>query len=198
MKKSILILFAILAAQAPALAHAESKSFNVLLAGGAEANRIYIWLTPDGRSYVIDSIVPLEVGGTVCGNPEGNPNELVCEAPLIAGFEVNADGGGDRVVVAKGVEIPVTMRGGAGRDFLRGGGGSDKLIGGTGNDRLVGGRGADLLYGGPGRDTLVGGFGADVLIGGPGRDLLRPGRGADFVRQQHAKRKQRARRGQLR
>ena len=30
---------------------------------------IRIWLTPDGRTYVIDSIVPLEVGGTVCEHP---------------------------------------------------------------------------------------------------------------------------------
>jgi Ca2+-binding RTX toxin-like protein len=183
MKKVVLILFAIIAAQLPTLAHAGEKSYNVLLAGGAEANRIHIWLTPDGRSYVIDSIVPLEVGGTVCANPDGNPNELICEAPPIAGFEVNAGGGDDNVSVAGGVSVPFTMRGGSGSDTLRGGTGGDKLIGGRGNDRLAGRRGDDALYGGVGRDILLGGPGADLLRGGLGKDILRGGSGANDVRQ---------------
>jgi RTX calcium-binding nonapeptide repeat (4 copies) len=187
MKKLLLISFAIAALLAPSIALAmpktPPKAYTVLLAGGEEANTIRVWLSPDGRNYVIDSVVELEIGGDLCVHPEENPYELVCDAPSIAGFEVNAGGGDDRVGVAKSVTVPVTMRGGGGDDFLIGGLAADKLIGGLGNDRLVGWRGNDLLYGGPGDDVLLGGPGGDVLRGGPGHDRLAPGRGRDRVRQ---------------
>jgi hypothetical protein len=181
MKKSALILLMSLALCAPA--GARSHSYNVLLAGGSNSNSIRIWLTPDGRSYVIDSIVPLEVGGSLCSNPSGNPNELVCEAAPIASFEVNADGGDDSISVSRAISIPVTMRGGTGRDTLIGGSGPDRLIGGQGSDRLLGRAGSDSLYGGPGHDTLIGGPGDDTLIGGPGRDSLAGGPGSNQVQQ---------------
>ena len=183
-KKLILILLAILALQAPVIAHAAPKTYTVLLAGGQEANTIQIWLSSDGRNYVIDSAAPLDVGGTVCAHPDGNTNELICSAPLIAGFEVNSGDGDDRVAVGREISIPVTIRGGAGNDFLLGGSGPDKLIGGEGNDRLVGGNGSDVLYGGEGKDVLIGGPGDDVLRGGYGEDTLIDGPGKDNVRQE--------------
>jgi Ca2+-binding RTX toxin-like protein len=184
MKKILLISLALAALLAPGLAHATStaKAYTVLLAGGEEDNMIGISLTPDGRQYVIESAVQLEVGGDVCAHPEENPFELVCDAPSIAGFEVNAGGGTDRVHVSRAVTVPVTMRGGAGDDILIGGSGSDKLVGGRGTDRLVGGRGDDRLYGGPGDDTLLGGPGNDLLNGGPGMDTLSGGPGNDQLR----------------
>lgn len=188
MKKGILIsLAAALAALAIAMPAASAtptaKTYTVLLAGGEEANAIHIWLAPDGRSYVIDSVVPLDVGGEVCAHPEGMPNELVCNAPEIAGFEVNAGGGDDQVWVARNITVPVTLRGGPGNDSLLGGAGSDKLLGGPGDDRLIGARGDDLIYGGEGDDTLVGGPGNDLLRGGPGTDNLGGGTGDNDVRQ---------------
>jgi Ca2+-binding RTX toxin-like protein len=182
MKKAILIAVAIVAAQVPSLAPAQPPSYNVLLAGGAESNMIRISLSQDGRDYIIDSMVPLEVGGSVCANPEGNPNELVCPAPPIASFEVNADGGDDKVSVSKDVVVPITMRGGSGRDHLRGGKGPDKLIGGAGDDQLIGWWGDDLLVGGAGDDVQLGGLGDDVILSGPGNDVVRPGRGENVVR----------------
>jgi Ca2+-binding RTX toxin-like protein len=178
MKRSILILLATLVAQAAPVAHAET-TYTVVLAGGSAQNMIYIWLAPDGTNYVIDSAVPLEVGGTVCENAPDNPNELLCKAPLVAGFEVNAGTGDDKVKAASAITVPVTMRGGPGHDVLVGGSGNDKLIGGPGNDRLVGGAGDDLIYGGPGNDLIRGGPGNDVLRGGPGRNALAPGSGQD-------------------
>ena len=172
MKKLILIALVLLATSAPATGHAESKPVTVLLAGGQASNVIHIWLTPDGRTYVIDSIVPLEVGGTICVNAPENANELLCRAPLVAAFEMNADAGDDRVTVAKEISIPITVRGGPGHDVL---------IGGSGNDKLVGGRGNDILAGGPGNDKLFGGPGNDTLLGGPGRDLRRGGGGKDRI-----------------
>jgi Ca2+-binding RTX toxin-like protein len=185
MKKAILILLMVLAAPgwAASAGHGEELTYNVLLAGGAESNDIHIWLTPDGRSYVIDSIVPLEVGGTVCQNPPGNPNELICQAVQVSGFEVNADAGDDQVRVASSVSIPVTMRGGSGRDLLAGGSGPDKLYGGAGPDKLVGHDGNDVLAGGDRADQLYGGPGDDVLKGGAGMDILSPGPGENIVRQ---------------
>jgi Ca2+-binding RTX toxin-like protein len=182
MKKLLLISFALLALLVSGTAFAEAKTYTVLLAGGEEDNVIKVWLSSDGRQYVIDSVVQLDVGGTICSHPEDNPNELLCDAPTIAGFEVNAGGGDDEVSVAKDVTAPVTLRGGAGDDLLIGGGGADKLIGGNGDDRLVGWRESDLLYGGPGSDTLIGGQGPDILRGGPGMDTLAGGPGANKVR----------------
>jgi Ca2+-binding RTX toxin-like protein len=182
MKRAIVISFAIAAAYASSLGAAGSESFTVLLAGGSASNAIHVWLTPDGRDYVIDSIVPLEVGGEVCTNPAGNPNELICPAPPIAGFEVNADGGDDKITVARGVTIPVTVRGGNGRDIVVGGSGDDKLIGGPGPDHLTGGPGDDVLVGGPGSDVLVGGSGDDTLLSGPGFDFTRGGSGKNVIK----------------
>jgi RTX calcium-binding nonapeptide repeat (4 copies) len=182
MKKAILLTLAILAAQVPPVAHGD-LTYTVLLAGGPESNQIQIWLSPDGRTYVIDSIYPLEVGGRVCEHPGGNPNELVCQAPQVSAFEFNADGGDDRAKVSKDVRIPVTMRGGAGRDVLTGGSGQDKLAGGSGGDKLFGWDGDDMLLGGDGYDALFGGKGADIVRGGPGADNVHGGPGDNDVRQ---------------
>jgi Ca2+-binding RTX toxin-like protein len=177
MKRAILIATMVLAAQTAAVAHAAEPSITVLLAGGSEANTIAIGLSGDGRNYLIDSVVPLEVGGDVCSHPEEIQNELVCEATWIAGFEVNAGAGEDSVTVARGVAIPVTLRGGPGADRLIGGAGPDKLIGGSGEDVLVGRAGSDSLFGGPGDDRLVGGSGNDLLHGESGEDTLIGGTG---------------------
>ena len=175
MKKAILILLTMLAAQTAAVAHAET-TYTVVLAGGAAQNMIHIWLSTDEHSYVIDSIVELEVGGTVCEHPSGVATELVCKAPLVAGFEVNGGPGDDSVSVSSAIELPVTMRGGPGNDTLVGGSGPDKLIGGEGNDKIAGRGGSDVLYGGPGNDELLGGAGNDVLRGGK-TDVMNGGSG---------------------
>jgi hypothetical protein len=178
MKRAILIAITVLATGG-AIAHASERKLNVLLTGGPEANVLEVRLSPDGRSYVIDSTVPLEAGGGICLHPEGNENRLFCEATAIAGFEVNAGGGNDSVVIFPKVPVPVTLRGGPGDDRLVGGAVPDKLIGGTGNDALFGRTGDDWLYGGPGDDSLYGGPGDDRLLGEGGRDVLHDGPGRD-------------------
>jgi Ca2+-binding RTX toxin-like protein len=181
MKRAIPIIVLALAVSLTAVAHAGERSLTVLLAGGDEANQIEIELNPDGRTYTIDSIVSLEVGGDVCWHPTGVDNELVCEAAAIAGFEVNAGAGDDSVSVAANVPIPVTLRGGPGDDKLVGGAAADKLTGGSGNDLLVGHGDADSLYGGPGDDRLLGGPGDDRLVGGSGEDTLLGGTGLNTL-----------------
>lgn len=179
MKKLILIAMAILAAQGAAVAPAAEKGVNVLLAGGSEDNWIEIKLSADGRTYVIDSSGPLEIGGQVCANPPGMPTELVCQAPMIAGFEVNAGAGNDVVMLSRDLPVPATLRGGAGNDQLSGGGAGDLLVGGADGDRLYGRPGADTLLGGDGTDALIGGAGNDLLRGGPAEDVLAGGSGAN-------------------
>ncbi len=189
MKRLILIALAMVAAQAPLPASAgEPLTYTVLLAGGPEGNDIRIWLTPDGRSYVIDSIVPLEVGGSVCENPPGNPTELICQAVQVASFEVNADGGDDRARASREVKVPVIMRGGPGHDTLVGGAGRDRLAGGDGPDRLIGRDDDDVLLGGDGPDTLYGGRGNDKLLGGLGVDSLNGGPGKNRIEQEPRRR----------
>ena len=172
MKRTILTATAVLAAWAATTASAAEPPLTVLLTGGVEDNRISIAVSSDGRSYVIDSIAPLEVGGEVCWHPEGLETELLCEATAIGGFEVNAGGGNDLAAVDPKVPIPVTLRGGPGDDRLWGGAGADKLVGGTGNDILSGRSGDDSLFGGPDDDLLLGGSGNDLLNGGSGVDRL--------------------------
>ena len=176
MKRAILIAMTLLAAWTVTTAHAAEPKFTVLLAGGAEESAISIALSSDGRSYVIDSLAQLEVGD-VCWHPEGMETELICPASSIGGFEVNAGGGDDAVTVARGVPIPVTLRGGPGNDRLVGGGGADRLVGGTGDDTLIGRAGADSLFGGPGSDRLIGGSGDDLLHGDSGVDTVLGGSG---------------------
>jgi len=179
MKRAILIVMMVLATQVATLARAAEPPLTVLLAGGSEANTIAIGLSPDGRTYVIDSVVELEVGGNVCWHPEGQANELVCEAAAIGGFEVNAGAGDDSVTVAREVPVPVTLRGGPGQDRLVGGAGADKLVGGAGDDVLIGRAGADSLFGGAGDDRLVGCAGNDLLHGEAGDDTLLGGSGSN-------------------
>jgi Ca2+-binding RTX toxin-like protein len=177
MKKTILILLALLAALPAGSAEAETGPVNLLISGSNDNNAFNISLSPDGRSYVILSTIALEVGGDICSHPEEIPNELSCKATAIAGFEVNTAGGSDSVTFTSDIPVPVTIRGGPGNDKLSGGGAADKVIGGPGDDLLTGRRGDDWILGGPGHDRLLGGPGNDQLRGGPDKDTLVGGPG---------------------
>jgi Ca2+-binding RTX toxin-like protein len=177
MKKSILIVLTLFAALLAPPVHAEPGPLTLLLSGNRADNVFRIGLSPDGREYLISSEAMLEAGGDICWHPEERMNELACEAPAIAGFEVNVAGGNDLVVIGSDIPIPATLRGGSGRDRLTGGGVADKIVGGPDADILTGRRGDDLLLGGPGADRLVGGQGNDHLRGGPDTDLLVGGPG---------------------
>ncbi|WP_296943590.1 Ig-like domain-containing protein [uncultured Massilia sp.] len=81
----------------------------------------------------------------------------------------------------------VTLRGGAGDNFVTGDGASQNILLGEGDDTLYGGGGDDVigstggndsLYGDDGNDTLAGGIGNDDLHGGAGNDVLQGGRSA--------------------
>jgi Ca2+-binding RTX toxin-like protein len=183
MKKAILIALTVAVALAAPAAHGETPTVNLLISGGAEQDLLNVKLSMDGREYTIDSTAPLEVGGVVCAHPEAVENRLLCAATAIAGFEVNAGGGNDSVIISPKIGVPVTLRGGPGDDRLYGGGGFDKLVGGPGKDALIGRAGNDGLYGGPGEDRLYAGTGDDLLQGGPGEDELIGGPGENLITQ---------------
>jgi hypothetical protein len=181
MKKTILILAALLLASLPAAFARAEGPVTLLISGDAENSNLTISLSPDGREYVVFSSSPLEVGGNICSHPGEVTNELLCKATAIAGFEVNAGGGSDVITFTGDIPVPVTIRGGPGRDFLFGGGASDKIIGGPDHDFLSGRRGDDWMLGGPGADKLVGGTGNDELRGGPDKDKLVGGSGRNEI-----------------
>jgi Ca2+-binding RTX toxin-like protein len=183
MKKSILIVLTLLAALPALPARAEAGPLTLLISGSRENNSFSIALSPDGREYLITSTLELEAGGDICSHPEEIPTELACKATAIAGFEVNTAGGNDFVSFSSDILIPVTIRGGSGRDRLSGGGASDKIVGGPDDDVLTGRRGDDWILGGPGKDRLLGGQGNDQLRGGAGVDDLVGGPGHDFLLQ---------------
>jgi Ca2+-binding RTX toxin-like protein len=184
MKKAILIALVVLAALPATLARAEAGPITLLISGDSGNSGLNISLTPDGREYQILSTEPLEVGGSLCSHPrEEVPTELLCDAPAIAGFEVNGAGGSDSVYFTSDIPVPVTVRGGPGNDSITGGGASDKILGGPETDSLSGRRGDDLILGGPGSDRLLGGPGNDQLRGGPDKDKLVGGSGQNELLQ---------------
>jgi len=183
MKKLILIVLTLLATLLAPSAYAESGPLTLLLSGNGADNVFRITLSPDGREYLISSRAMLEAGGDLCRHPEERMTELACDAPAIAGFEVNVAGGDDTVVLSSDIPVPATLRGGSGRDRLTGGSVADKIVGGPDADLLSGRRGDDLLLGGPGEDRLIGGQGNDQLRGGPGTDLLVGGPGNNSLLQ---------------
>ena len=93
----------------------------------------------------------------------------------------------------------VTIRGGAGADYIDNDGSNVSISGGAGNDTIInngsnvtirgeagnysiiGGSGSDTLYGGSGSDTLLGGSGKDYLSGGDDADILSGGSGNDTL-----------------
>ncbi|HET9593358.1 MAG TPA: hypothetical protein VFP17_10620 [Solirubrobacterales bacterium] len=183
MKKLILIVLTSCVGLLAPTAHAETGPLTLVLAGTGGDNVFRISLSPDGREYLISSGAMLEAGGDICRHPEERMAELACDAPAIAGFEVNVAGGDDTVALSSDIPVPATLRGGPGRDRLTGGSVADKIVGGPDADVLSGRRGDDLLLGGPGDDRLIGGQGNDQLRGGPGTDLLVGGPGQNSLLQ---------------
>jgi len=102
---------------------------------------------------------------------------------------VMSGGSGDDVLI-NNTELPATLRGGDGNDYLLGGMSTDEIAGGAGNDvaigrggddNIVGGLGDDVLLGRGGEDYLDGGEGYDRIFGGKGHDTLRGTGGNDFL-----------------
>jgi hypothetical protein len=91
-------------------------------------------------------------------------------------------GGDDTIVIGRRLtdprvfrnklQVPCTIVGGDGNDFIESGPQQDRLIGGAGNDTIFGGRGDDVIYCGSGDDQAFGETGRDNLYGQDGNDHL--------------------------
>ena len=125
---------------------------------------------PDAAIFATVEGTTLHVRGTTQADTitfARSGSDLLCyrngvsqSVPLDWVHAVVIDGmGGDDLIDARTLTVPVTIDGGAGSDSIRGG---------RSNDSIVGGDGDDTIYGGAGNDTLVGGLGHDLLVGGAG------------------------------
>jgi Ca2+-binding RTX toxin-like protein len=82
--------------------------------------------------------------------------------PAFGGFLVIGNDLHNRLIAAKGTDVPISMEGLGGNDTLIGGDGSDDLDGGAGRDMLFGNGEDDRLFTKDGeKDTLDGGDGDD-------------------------------------
>jgi RTX calcium-binding nonapeptide repeat (4 copies) len=166
--KSLTPLLLLLAALAPATAHAgtatvENGALRITAAPG-EANTITV--SQLGEAFFVD-----DFGLPLCP-AEGCLGATRIEADL-------GDGDDELTVTAA---LPVIAAGGDGNDTLTAAGAS-VMDGGPGDDILVGGDGDDRLDGDTGADTALGGGGDDRLVL---RDRLTDsatcGAGSDVVR----------------
>lgn len=146
----------------------------VYTAAPGERNYVGVQLAYDEVSIVLyDSHGAIQSAPADCVlDPMfGDSNQVVCPTPPPA-VRVDLGDGDDESYVSGGVDLPVTMLGGPGKDGLPLGAGGGVADGGAGDDVLKGFTGADTLRGGDGNDTLEGGAGEDRLDGGTGDDLL--------------------------
>ena len=75
-----------------------------------------------GRTYVIDSTSPLEVGGAVCTHPEAVENRTALRGDLDRAASKSMPAAATtRSIISPKIPIPVTLRGGPGDDRLYGG-----------------------------------------------------------------------------
>ncbi|MGE3313912.1 MAG: calcium-binding protein [Planctomycetaceae bacterium] len=103
-------------------------------------------------------------------------------AAQVTSIVANGLGGDDRIILSKDIQIPATIDGGTGNDFIVGGARNDTLTGGIGIDRIDGRDGADTINGGDDDDWLNGQDGDDIINGGLGNDRIRGGEGDDTLK----------------
>jgi hypothetical protein len=102
----------------------------------------------------------------------------------LKGIKIDTAGGRDIIIVDQSngaVNVPMTISGGAGADYIIGGSGNDEINGGGGKDRINAGAGDDSVSGGASRDLIAGSAGNDTLVGGSGDDAIDGGVGDDVV-----------------
>ena len=145
------------------------------------------WVDSEPASCVKFSTLgtPIVAQSDWCAVPESDPDAVYC---VVTERVVASLGAGDDFVEHQIGNIPITLDGGPGEDYLEGGDAADRIIGGPdddqlrgllGDDELLGDAGDDVLTGHEGDDDLYGGADADLLLGEADADLLRGEDGAD-------------------
>ena len=165
---------------------------------GGAGNDVMIWNNGDGND--------INEGG------DGNDETLVTEgaaaddthvtAPVAGRFFLNRTNapfsvdmhevekltlttfsGDDKLDVAPGIALNMSVDAGSGNDTISTGDGNDLIQGGDGNDTLNGAGGGDRLVGDRGGDNVNGGAGDDTLVwnNGDGSDVMNGDDGVDRI-----------------
>ena len=105
MKKAILIAVTVRAFTRPPLRIAEDPRVPLELIGSSGPYSMVIDLSPDGRTYVLQSSGALDVGNSICWHAAGNAVRAALQGAAIAGFEVKGEAGDDVVEVGGTVQF---------------------------------------------------------------------------------------------
>jgi Ca2+-binding RTX toxin-like protein len=187
--KFVLAILVVLAFAASALADSrmgqagDSVTFRSEDAG--ISNELTVTLDKQGRIRFADSTDPYGMSGypsPPCSpgnvNGQGNAIEVFCDKGAVKGIQIDIGPGQDDVAYRLR-DVPVTLSGNLGADFLttsaaadsvHGGQGNDTIETGPGNDTVTGDDGADSIHSGDGNDNVGGGLGSDGIDAGPGND----------------------------
>ena len=135
--------------------------------GTSSSDATALTATLDGTSISFDT---LQVSDLNAATPI---TSIVID--LGGGSDLCAAEGGSRANAGsglQGVNVPVTIRGGAGNDAIAGSGANDVVDGGAGDDLLFtsGDEGVDSLFGGDGNDELYARGGAQAWMRGENGD----------------------------
>ena len=124
-----------------------------------------------------DAIALAATAATMTVNFAGAAPAQVFDRTTFTAISVSLGSGQDMFTVdsqGQFSNIPLTVDGGRGDDFIRGSDGNDVIFGGRGDDDVDGGRGTDTEILGRGADTALWlpGEASDVIDGGRGSDTL--------------------------
>ena len=137
----------------------------------------------------------------VMGSDQDEEVRFSSDGIIASGVSLIMMGPGNDIVRTGFNEIaPITIRGGAGDDFISGGraDNNERLFGDAGNDFMSGGVGSENMFGGAGDDMMAGSFApltsgapnmglsespleVNIMRGGPGDDVMHGGLGTDLM-----------------
>ena len=115
----------------------------ISLQGDAAGNADFVL----SQTNTANDTLQIDVGSSVVSDfvvnlGDQNDTFTVSDLPGLSSLVINGEGGNDNID-ASGINIGVTLIGGAGNDTLTGGAQNDTLIGGGGTDIIDGGAGID-------------------------------------------------------
>jgi Ca2+-binding RTX toxin-like protein len=185
------------AGKSSATAYTNDAGQSVYYTAGGTSSDVRITQGEADTEFVIDDIVPIEVGEG-CVHPDAaDTTYVVCtlteSGDYFPWISVSLGGGNDSLWLRAGGDSSV--HGGTGHDNLDvneyavvyGDSGDDWLqggwlkYGGEGHDGMAGFRDWYEAYGEDGDDYIAGGSGNEYLYGGRGHDWIEAGAGADLV-----------------
>jgi Ca2+-binding RTX toxin-like protein len=146
----------------------QNFSTAITLPGDLAPGTYYIGVVADAENSVAESNEANNASGSIAITVLGG-----------TGGTLNGVGSRNEIFPLSSSSTPLTIKGGAGTDFLWAGTAADKLWGGAGRDILVGGEGNDSLVGDDNATSSTGA--ADQLLGGRGNDVMTGGAGGDYI-----------------